>query len=230
METPALSTVVDRLRGCYGTPKPPLTSDPFELVLYENVSYLVDDAHRIEAFQNLKSSIGTRPEDILTASPQKFESVVRLAGSDKKGRIAKLVSAANIAINDFADDVRSVLSLPFKKAVAALMKFPSIGEPSAEKILLFCGAAEALPLESNGLRVLVRVGYVNEETNYTAMYRNIRAAISEQIVKDRDWLISAHLLLRQHGQTICKRAKPLCSQCVLLEMCKYGQTHYARSN
>ena len=51
--------------------------------------------------------------------------------------------------------------------------------------------ADVLPLESNGLRVLGRIGYANEETNYTAMYRNIRAAISDQIMKDREWLIFA---------------------------------------
>jgi len=83
--------------------------------------------------------------------------------------------------------------------------------------------ADVLPLESNGLRVLVRIGYANEETNYTAMYRNIRAAISDQIMKDREWLIFAHLLLRQHGRSICRRTQPLCTECPLLEMCNLGQ-------
>jgi endonuclease-3 len=48
------------------------------------------------------------------------------------------------------------------KAKKLLMRFPMIGEPGAEKILLFCGALAVLALESNGLRVLVRVGVAEE--------------------------------------------------------------------
>ena len=218
-----LDKIIDRLREAYGTPARPHIIDPFELILYENVSYLVDDDHRRRAFENLKKTIGTRPEEILTAKSGELESVAALGGSDKKGRVEKLVRSAQIAIKEFGGDIGVILTMPFKKAVAALKKFPSIGEPGAEKILLFCGNVEGLPLESNGLRVLMRIGYATEEANYTATYRKVRAAISDQIVKDADWLVFAHLLLRQHGQQTCKRTQPLCKQCVIIGMCNLGQ-------
>jgi endonuclease-3 len=223
----SLGQVIEKLRADYGDPESPPITDPFELVLYENVSYLVSDEHRWKAFENLRRSVGLRPADILSASAEQFKSVVELAGSDKKGRVKKLIDSAQVAMKHFDGDVRPVLDLPFKKAVAAMMWFPSIGEPGAEKILLFCGMAEVLPLESNGLRVLVRLGYAEESANYTATYRNVRAAISGVIVKDREWLIDAYLLMRQHGQQICKRTKPLCGQCVLLDGCKFGQEYSA---
>jgi endonuclease-3 len=224
MKGPNLLQVVNHLqKGPVGLSSLLVSNDPFEHVLFENVAYLVDDARRLEAFENLRKSIGTRPEDILTAGPAQFESVVKLAGSDKKGRVAKLIRSAEIAMNEFDGDLRQVLVFPFKKAVAALTKFPSIGEPGAEKILLFCGMGDVLPLESNGLRVLVRLGYAQEAANYNAMYKNVRNAIAKQILHDQEWLIDAHLLLRLHGQAVCKRTKPLCSRCILLEMCMYGQ-------
>ena len=224
MKEPNLSVIVNCLRESYGAPACPLIStDPFEHILFENVAYLVDDAHRLEAFENLRKTVGLRPEDILTADPRQFESVVYLAGSDKKGRVAKLLRSAEIAFKEFGGDLRPLLDLPFKKAVAALTKFPSIGEPGAEKILLLCGISDVLPLESNGLRVLVRIGYADELASYTAMYKNVRNAVAPQIVHSTDWLINSHVLLRRHGQVVCKSTKPLCPQCVLSKMCKYGQ-------
>jgi len=225
MTMSTLREIVARLGKLYGTLKAPPLRDPFELVLYENVSYLVDDERRWKAFENLRKEIGIDPDEILNASPAAYESVVALAGSDKKGRVAKLVRAAEIAVKEFGGELGSVLTLPFKKAVAAMKNFPSIGEPGAEKILLFCGRTEVLPLESNGLRVLVRIGFAREETNYSAMYRNVRSAIADQITHELEWLVSAHLLLRQHGQLICKRTQPLCTECVLLDQCSFGQTN-----
>ena len=218
-----LQEIVERLAKEYGEQKPPRLKDPFDFILYENVSYLVTDEYRWKAFQNLKHTIGTRPQDILSASADDFRPVVEMAGSDKKGRVGKLIMAAHIAVKEFGGRVSSILDLPQKMAIAALKRFPSIGEPSAEKILLFCGKGDELPVESNGLRVLVRMGFATEDASYDRMYRNARAAIVNQLIKKNAWLISAHLLLRKHGQTICKTSAPFCSKCVLGDVCTYGR-------
>jgi endonuclease-3 len=224
MKRKLLTEMVDRLLTMYGRREPPPLTDPFELVLYENVSYLVDDDHRAKAFANLHNTIGLKPEDILTALPEQFDSVVALAGSHKNGRVGKLIAAAQIATNDFNGDVSRVLKLPYKKALAGLRKFPSIGGPGAEKILLHCGIAASLPLESNGLRVLLRVGYGNESTNFTTTYKSVQSAIADETIKDREWLIDAHYILRHHGQVTCKSKVPLCDRCVLFELCDHRKS------
>jgi endonuclease III len=37
-----------------------------------------------------------------------------------------------------------------------------------------------------------------------------------------DWLTDAHLLLRRHGQGICKTNAPRCEACVLRRDCAFG--------
>ena len=54
-----------------------------------------------------------------------------------------------------------------------------------------------------------------------AIYRSVQEAIKPQIKEDFDWLISLHLLLRRHGQEICKRTKPLCEKCPLTKGCRF---------
>lgn len=193
------------------------------MVLYENVAYLVDDDHRARAFENLRREIGTRPADILTASPEQFETVSKLAGSNKRGQVIKLVNAAEIAQRLFDGDLCQVLRLPLARARAALKKFPGIGDPGADKILVFNRAAAVLALDSNGLRVLTRIGFAAEQPSYAATYRSVQKAVADDLPDDHDWLIGAHQLLRKHGQEVCRRRSPRCESCALLPLCDYGR-------
>src|ERR1035437_1951950 len=212
MQAPNFSSAIEKLAEAYGKPNPPAITDPFEMVLHENVAYLVNDEHRTTAFENLKTVIGTRPEDILNATPEQFAKVRELAGSDKKGRIQKLIRSAEIVRDHFGGDLKQVFSLPFRQARAALMKFPSIGEPGAEKILMYNRVAPVLALDSNGLRVLVRVGYTHEQHNYSVMYPAAQRSVADEQQHPFD-PTAAYQLLRQHGQTICRRTDPQCNMC-----------------
>jgi endonuclease-3 len=133
----------------------------------------------------------------------------------------KLRTCAQIALEEFDGDLRPLLKLPLAKAKKALQRFPGIGEPGAEKILLFCHTQPVLALESNGLRVLLRLGFGEEKTSYATTYRLVQKALEEGLDKDFSWLIEAHLLLRQHGQKLCKRTKPECQKCPLASDCEF---------
>jgi endonuclease III len=104
---------------------------------------------------------------------------------------------------------------------ASLKKFPGIGDPGAEKILLFNKKLEVLALDSNGLRVLTRIGYAREGPNYAATYRALQQAIDPELPRDFGWLVSAYQLLRRHGKELCKRTKPHCGRCPLAGACDY---------
>ena len=80
-----------------------------------------------------------------------------------------------------------------------------------------------MALDSNGLRVLCRVGFAEEQKSYPATYRLVLDAIHGQLPRDYDSLIRAHQLLRQHGQELCKRSKPRCTECPVRDGCNYSQ-------
>jgi endonuclease-3 len=85
-----------------------------------------------------------------------------------------------------------------------------------------------LPLESNGLRVLTRVGYGRVQKSYGAMYRSVEEAIRNELPSDPAALARAHLLLRQHGKTLCRTNGPECGACPLVHMCAFGATDERR--
>jgi len=218
----ALAEAVRLLREHHGAPEGPGTADPFELILWENVAYLAPPARRREAFAELKSTVGTSPSSILTARQSALERVTG-RGILKGTFAAKLRECARLAVEAFGGDLGEPIRGPLPEAKRALRRFPGIGEPGAEKILLFTGRVALLAPDSNGLRVLVRLGLVPEQKSYAKTYAASRRAAEALPAKPRV-LQEAHLLLQRHGQTLCKRAAPRCDLCPLAHGCAHARS------
>jgi endonuclease III len=217
--TLTLGDAIKSLRTYYGPPAPVPTADPFELILWENVAYLASPARREQAFAELKAKVGTKPTALLRARPEVLERITA-RGILKDTFAAKLRECAQIAVEEFDSDLDTVIQGPPDKASKALRKFPGIGEPGAEKILLFTGRQAFLAPDSNGLRVLVRLGLIREEKSYARTYAQSRP-IAQAFSSEPQMIQEAHLLLQQHGQTLCKRSAPRCEECPLAIRCAY---------
>lgn len=212
--------VVDLLQSTYGRPKPP-KSDPFELILWENVAYLLTDERREAAFEALHQRVGLTPKQILSAPHATLLEIAKMGGMRPDVRVERLCTIARITLDEFQGDLGKAVKLPIKQAKKALRLFPCIGEPGAEKILLFSKSYAVLGLDSNGLRVLRRIGYGQEHKNYSATYHSVQDAVAGEIGQDCAPLIKANQLLRQHGKERCKINAPLCRICPLTDLCKY---------
>jgi endonuclease III len=223
-----LGLLLKKLERKYGAMAAPRLDGPFEMILWEIVAYLADDARRAEAFEALRKRAGLTPKKILAAPLKVLGEITRMGGAiASEERAERLHTAARLALEEPAGDLAGVLKLPAPKAKKALMEFPMIGEPGAEKILLFSGALDVLALESNGLRVLTRVGLVPERKSYAATYKAAREVTLEQLPAETAPLQRAHLLLRRHGQEVCLRNEPRCPACVLSSECEFREASRA---
>lgn len=219
-----LSSIRSRLESRYGARRPSPVTDPFALILFEQVAYLAEDEQRIEAFRLLEKQVGLDPESILRAAPETLAAIAARGGSiAAEERAERMRASARRVVDEWDGDLRAVLALAPPKAKRALMKFPMIGEPGAEKILLWTRTQPLLALDSNGVRVLLRLGYGREGRGYAQSYRSVRAATQPEEREDYDWLISLHELLRVHGRTLCRRSAPSCAECPLAVDCDYAK-------
>ena len=147
-------------------------------MLLENVAYLATPERRRIAFEELRRTVGTRPAKILAASKKALEAVT--AGGILKSTFAeKLRECARIVTERFGGDLGAAVDAPLPQAKKALRAFPGIGEPGAEKILLFSGRQALLAPESNGLRVMARLGVIREDKSYARTYAAARLAAEE---------------------------------------------------
>jgi len=216
---PALSAILRTLAELHGPPPRPLPRTPLQWILWENVAYLVDDARRRKAFEALRASVGLTAEALGRARREDLLAVTRLGGMHPEARADRLAEIGALARANGGKGLESVLRLEPAAARRVLGKFPGIGKPGAEKILMACGASGALALESNGLRVLLRLGYGKEGKSYPATYRSVQEALEPEREDDPAWALRAHQLLRTHGQTLCKNRAPDCDACALAESC-----------
>jgi endonuclease III len=214
-----LSRVLDRLEQQHGRLPAAIPRAPLEWILWENVAYLVDDARRERAYRTLAKRAGLTAERIAAAPAERLLEATKLGGMHPEARVDRLKEIAEIALEHGGGDLSQVLALEPKAARKVLKSFPSIGAPGAEKILMHCGASDALALESNGLRVLVRLGFGREGSSYAATYRSALSAVEPELVRTKAALVRAHQLLRTHGQSTCKRSVPDCDACPLADGC-----------
>lgn len=214
-------SIVADLGELHGRPKKPLPRNPFQWILWENVAYLVDDEKREIAYRALEKNVGLTAERIDKASAKALRAVTAFGGMHPDQRVDRLKEIAELALAEKSSDLAHVLDLPIPQARKILKKFPSIGAPGADKILLLCGGLRELALESNGLRVVVRLGYGEERKNYSSTYRSALEALAPDLSDDPAWLARAHQLLRTHGRSVCRRTEPDCDACPLSSRCRH---------
>lgn len=98
-----------------------------------------------------------------------------------------------------------------------------IWEPSTEKILLFSKLVPVAAVPSAFVGVPIRLFVGTEGKNYAADYRTARGILDAGLPKTFEARQKAYLLLKKHGQKICKRSMPKCEICPLSAHCAYIQ-------
>ena len=214
-----LLDLLEVLEAQHGAPPRPVPKTALDWVLWENVAYLVSDERRLEAYRAWKRACGLTPAGILALTPDEMLELSALGGMHATQRVRKLTGIAELVESEFGGDLGTVLGLPVSKARAALKRFPGIGAPGADKILLFTKTAAVPALESNGLRSLTRLGHVDEAKSYSTTYRHAVRWLADRADDDARTLIRAFGLLRVHGQTLCKNNAPDCDACPLVDSC-----------
>ena len=195
-----LAVLLDHLAAAAGPADPMPSADGWELVLAENIAYLVDDQRRWQALAELRRQVGLAPEQILAAPEPVLAGIV--AGARPAERVQRLRRCAELAV-----------------AGAPWRAYPGIGAPGADRIDLFTSARVVLALDANGQRVLTRLGYAAPAGSYATGYRQAQAAASAQLPATVAALQRASQLLRRHGRTVCTRKDPACPRCPIAGHC-----------
>lgn len=218
---PDLVEVIEMLR--HDREQPSLPTDPLHHVLWENMGYLITDSQRAGLFADFGREIGFEAGAILAAEEPVLLSLAKRGGMRPQERVERWRTCAAIVADHCGGGLEATLrSLPFLKARALLKRFPGIGDPGADKILLFSGIEPRPSVDTNGLRSLVRLGFISQQKSYRASYRAGAALLGAQGKQDREWLCTAYLALRAHGKSLCRRNQPLCHECPLDDLCAHA--------
>src|ERR1700730_11011198 len=189
---PNLSAVLNLLEQFYGVQQLAGPTDPYEMIVYVNCGYPATDTSCSKGFEALRRQVGLTPEDLLAAPKAKLAKVMRLGGIVPELRAERLKVIARLVKHAGAGKLRAVLKKKMqaenkhpgkgvREAKKMLQEFPVIGEPGAEKILLFSKIAPVAAVPAASLEVSLRLYFGGAAKSYDEGYRHARRAIGAEL-------------------------------------------------
>jgi endonuclease III len=200
--------------------------DPYEFIVWWHCGYPASDATCARGWERLTAPIGIAPEQLLPAPMPRLMEALRPGGMVPELRAMRLKEIALRMQNELGGDLRAALDGPVATARKTLKKFPNIVDAGADRILLFAGIAAIAAVPSNCPQVLVRILHGQERESYTVNYREAQEAIAAQVPESFAARRRAYLLLKQHGQELCKRTRPKCELCPVTGECAFFAGHH----
>jgi len=88
--------IISTVEKFYGRSQPPPMRDPFGMIIWENIGYLVDDPRRKVAFEELERSTGLKPTAILATPLAELTRIAKCGGIHEGLRAHRLKEIAHI--------------------------------------------------------------------------------------------------------------------------------------
>jgi len=219
---PQLPQLLDTLEAHYGPQTPGWPTDPYLFLVWWHCGYPASDAACAKGWDSLKRLVGLEPDRLLAANPAKLALALKPGGMVPELRAMRLKEIAERVQKEFGGDLAAEFKgLPVAKIRAALRKFPNIADPGVDRILLFGGISPVAAVPSNCPHVLARIRFGRERENYGRTYRAVQETVATETPAAFDARIRAYLLLKCHGQQLCKSSNPKCSVCPVAPGCAF---------
>ncbi|MGA3028960.1 MAG: hypothetical protein ABSF98_29835 [Bryobacteraceae bacterium] len=213
--------ILQRLESLYGQQEPSWPTDPYLFLVWWHCGYPASDAACARGWESLSTAVGVEPRQLLQAPTPKLTVALRSGGMVPELRAMRLKEIAARVQDEFGGDLRAALRGTLAGIRKTLKSFSGIAEPGADRILLFGGISPVAAVPSNCAHVLVRIRSGPESVNYGATYREAQRAVEAEVHATLDARTRAYLLLKRHGQELCKRTNPKCGQCPVSPSCAY---------
>jgi len=218
-----LTQLLDLLAAYYGEQTAPWPTDPYLFLVWWHCGYPASDARCAKGWESLTKLVGVDVEAILNANPDRLANALKPGGMVPELRAMRLKEIAERVVKQYGGDLREGLNgLSVAQARSALKQFPNIADPGADRILLFAGISPVAAVPSNCPHVLVRIQAGQERENYGRSYREAQELIEGGLPATFDSRTRAYLLLKCHGQQLCKSSNPKCDICPVAMHCAFA--------
>jgi endonuclease III len=225
----SLGQILDALESLHGVQAASSPTEPYLFLVWWHCGYPPGEERCSQGWKALNAEVGVAPDDLLAVSSPKLARVLKAGGMVPELRARRLKEVARRIRTVFSGDLRAALrSLPLAEARAALRRFPGIGNPGADRILLFGDIAPIAAVPSSCPHVLVRIESGEVPDAYPAVYADAQRSLDAQLPASSSARLRAYLLLQRHGRTLCKRTNPRCGVCPVAPDCAFFSARAAR--
>ncbi len=181
-------------------------STPFELLVAVIMSAQCTDERVNKITARIFPKYNT-PEKMGALSQEQLEEEIRDCGLFRS-KAKNLLATCKMLTGEY----NSVIP----DTIEELMKLPGVGKKTANVVASIVYKVPAIAVDTHVFRVSHRLGLAKGD-DPLAVEKELQKAIPKNKWSD------AHHWLIWHGRKICKARKPLCSECVLVELCPYKE-------
>lgn len=179
---------------------------PFELLVAVIMSAQCTDERVNKITARIFPKYNT-PEKMGALSQEQLEEEIRDCGLFRS-KAKNLLATCKMLVKEY----NSVIP----DTIEELMKLPGAGKKTANVVASIVYKVPAIAVDTHVFRVSHRLGLARGD-DPLAVEKELQKAIPKNKWSD------AHHWLIWHGRKICKARKPLCSECVLVELCPYKE-------
>jgi endonuclease-3 len=207
-----LRQIARRLRRAYGAPPPPRRLPPLDELVLTILSQNTNDTNRDRAYADLRARLPAW-EDVADAPLPVIERAIRSGGlaPTKAPRIRAVLRA--LRDRGIALDDQALRRTRHDRLFDLLVGLPGVGPKTAACVLLFSLDRAYFPVDTHVHRVAVRLGLVTPRSTAVQAQAQLQAALAA------DEMYEVHMNLIRHGRHVCVALRPICSQCVLNDIC-----------
>ena len=207
-----LRQIARRLRRAYGAPPAPRRLPPLDELVLTILSQNTNDTNRDRAYADLRHRL---PEwdDVADAPLPVIERAIRSGGlaPTKAPRIRAVLRA--LRDRGISLDDRALRRIRHDRLYDLLVALPGVGPKTAACVLLFSLDRPYFPVDTHVHRVAIRLGLVPPKATAVQTQAQLQAALAAAE------MYVVHMNLIRHGRHVCVALRPICSQCVLNDIC-----------
>lgn len=198
-----VEAIIKRLKAEYsGTTTALDFKNPYELLVATCLAAQCTDARVNKITEGLFKKYPS-PKEMAAADLIELQEDIKSCGI-YKNKAKNLIACAQKLNDDFSGEVPGTLE--------ELTTLAGVGRKTANVVLAFGFGIPAMPVDTHVKRVANRLGLADSD-NPDKVEESLK-----KVFKKNDW-IGAHHWLLWHGRRVCKSQRPMCSQCILRDIC-----------
>ncbi|MDN5362390.1 MAG: endonuclease related protein [Moorella sp. (in: firmicutes)] len=209
-----LMVIYDRLYAHFGPRRWWPADTPFEVIVGAILTQNVAWKNVIQAITNLKSAGLLDPDAIYRAAEADLEPHIRPAGYFRS-KARKLKAFVNHLQQQYGGSLEAMFDRPLAELRPEMLAIYGVGPETADAILCYAGNYPIMVMDAYTRRAFHRLGFWEEKVTYDQM----QAFFMTHLPRDTRLYNEYHALIDALANRICRKKKPACPTCPLVDLC-----------
>lgn len=221
MDNPTLSEallrIYRRLLDCYGPQHWWPGDSPFEVMVGAILTQSAAWSNVAKAIANLKEAGALSPDRLRQLCTTEIGELIHPSGyyNAKALKLKSLVCWLGEAYND---NLKRLFNNDTASLREQLLSVHGIGDETADSIILYAANKPVFVIDAYTRRIMGRIGLMPERGSYSFYHRSFMDNLPADTILFNEY----HALLVRLGKEACHR-QPLCQNCCLNYVCKFGK-------